>query len=167
MNTDLVKALASYNTRANAQTRMECNKLTEEQLTKDVGAFFGSIYRTLNHIMVADCIWMARFLGEAEFTSPLDAILFERPADFWTERDALDARIEAFGATVTTDWLAQPLTFGRVSSTVRRTRPRWALVVHMFNHATYHRGQVTTLMKQMGFDPAETDFPAAPFFGSA
>ena len=166
MNTDLVKALASYNTWANEQTRMECEKLSHAQITKEVGAFFGSIYGTLNHSMVADRIWMARFLGEVEFASPLDAILFEHPAAFWAERARLDASIVAFGADVTTDWLSQSLTFGRVSSPVRRTRPRWALVVHMFNHATYHRGQVTTLMKQMGFDPAETDFPAAPFFGA-
>jgi len=165
MTTDLIKALASYNTWANAQTQAECAKLSEDQLKKNVGAFFGSIHGTLNHIMVADRIWMARFLGEPEFQSPLDAVLHENPADFWTERDAFDARIEAFAATVTTEWLTDTLTFGRVSSPVKRTRPRWALVVHMFNHATYHRGQVTALMKQMGFDPAETDFPAAPIFG--
>jgi uncharacterized damage-inducible protein DinB len=110
---------------------------------------------------------MARFLGEPEFNKPLDAILFDRPADFWAERGAFDVRIETFAATLTTDWLAEPMTFGRVSSPIKRTRPRWALVVHMFNHQTYHRGQVTTLMKQMGFDPAETDFPAAPIFGSS
>jgi uncharacterized damage-inducible protein DinB len=166
MTTDIVKALASYNTWANAQTRAECAKLSEEQLKKNVGAFFGSIHGTLNHVMVADRIWMARFLGEAEFQSPLDAILHGDSVQFWEERAAFDARIEAFAAGVTADWLAGTLTFGRVSSPVKRTRPRWALVVHMFNHATYHRGQVTTLMKQMGFDPAETDFPAAPVFGS-
>lgn len=166
MSTDLIKALASYNTWANAQTQAECAKLSEEEMKKNVGAFFCSIHGTLNHIMVADRIWMARFLGEAEFRSPLDAVLYDGTADFWAERIALDARIEAFASTITTDWLDGTLTFGRVSSPVKRTRPRWALVVHMFNHATYHRGQVTTLMKQMGFDPAETDFPAAPAFGA-
>jgi uncharacterized damage-inducible protein DinB len=166
MNPDLIKALASYNTWANVQTQNECAKLNTEQLTKDVGAFFGSIHRTLNHTMVADRIWMARFLGEPEFNSPLDAVLHESGDVFWAERSALDHRIEAFAATISAEWLAGSLTFGRVSSPVRRTRPKWALMVHMFNHATYHRGQVTTLMKQMGFDPAETDFPAAPFFGT-
>jgi uncharacterized damage-inducible protein DinB len=140
--------------------------LSEAQAKKNVGAFFGSIHGTLNHIMVADRIWMARFRAEPEFSQPLDAILYDHIADFWAERAALDARIESFAATVTEEWLAGALTFGRVSSPVKRTRPRWALVVHMFNHATYHRGQVTTLMKQMGFDPAETDFPAAPIFGA-
>ena len=166
MTADLIKALASYNTWANEQTRLECDKLNNEQLRKDVGAFFGSIHGTMNHIMVADHIWMARFLGEPEFTAKLDAVLFATPEAFWAARKNLDAKIETFAASVSADWLAGSLTFGRVSSPVKRTRPRWALVVHMFNHATYHRGQVTTLMKQMGFDPAETDFPAAPFFGT-
>ncbi len=166
MTTDLIKALASYNTWANEQTRLECAKLSDEQVQKNVGAFFGSIHGTLNHVMVADHIWMARFKDEPAFTAPLDAILCETPDAFWNARQKLDAQIETFAARVTADWLAGALTFGRVSSPVQRTRPRWALVVHMFNHATYHRGQVTTLMKQMGFDPAETDFPAAPFFGT-
>lgn len=166
MNPDLIKALASYNTWANVQTRNECAKLSVEQLNKNVGAFFGSIHGTLNHIMVADRIWMARFCGEAEVSSPLDAILYETAGTFWAERAALDQRIEKFAANVSAEWLAGTLTFGRVTSPVKRTRPHWALMLHMFNHATYHRGQVTTLMKQMGFDPAETDFPAAPFFGT-
>jgi uncharacterized damage-inducible protein DinB len=40
--------------------------------------------------------------------------------------------------------------------------PRWVLVTYMFNHATHHRGQLTTLMKQLGIDPGVTDLPWLP-----
>ncbi|MGD1950514.1 MAG: DinB family protein, partial [Leptolyngbyaceae cyanobacterium] len=45
-----------------------------------------------------------------------------------------------------------------------RTVPRWALVTHMFNHQTHHRGQVTTLLSQMGLDIGSTDIPFMPQF---
>ena len=46
----------------------------------------------------------------------------------------------------------------------RRTVPRWVLVVHVFNHQTHHRGQVTTLLSQMGLDMGSTDLPFMPIY---
>jgi uncharacterized damage-inducible protein DinB len=40
--------------------------------------------------------------------------------------------------------------------------PTWVLVTHMFNHQTHHRGQITTLLKQLGYDPGVTDIPWLP-----
>ena len=44
----------------------------------------------------------------------------------------------------------------------KRSLPRWMLAVNLFNHQTHHRGQITTLMKQLGVDPGTTDIPWLP-----
>ena len=65
---------------------------------------------------------------------------------------------------LTPEWLAETLTYTSKVDGATRTRPRWLLVAHLFNHQTHHRGQVTTLLKQLGRDPGVTDFPWMPFF---
>ena len=52
----------------------------------------------------------------------------------------------------------------RASSDLTRKRqmPAWIAATHLFNHATHHRGQLTTLLKQAGIDPGVTDMPALP-----
>ena len=48
-----------------------------------------------------------------------------------------------------------------VDDKVRRL-PAAVAAVHLFNHGTHHRGQLTTLMKQAGVDPGVTDLPWLP-----
>ena len=61
-------------------------------------------------------------------------------------------------------WLAETLTYKGKIDGKTRTVPRWMLVTHMFNHQTHHRGQVTTLLSQMGLDVGSTDIPFMPQF---
>ena len=60
--------------------------------------------------------------------------------------------------------MAADLTFTSKVDNVTRTLPRWAVVVHMLNHQTHHRGQITTLLSQMGLDIGTTDIPFMPRF---
>ena len=62
-------------------------------------------------------------------------------------------------------WLAADFTYTSNVDGKTRVLPAWMLVTHLFNHQTHHRGQVTTLMKQLGHDPGETDVPWMPEFG--
>lgn len=61
-------------------------------------------------------------------------------------------------------WLAEPITYTSKIDGKTRTVQKWILVTHMFNHQTHHRGQVTTLLSQMGFDVGSTDIPFMPEF---
>jgi uncharacterized damage-inducible protein DinB len=58
------------------------------------------------------------------------------------------------------------MTFTSQTDGKTRTLPTWVLVVHLFNHGTHHRGQLTTLLTQIGLDPGETDIPKMPPAGS-
>ena len=83
------RMLAAYNRWANAQVYTAAAELSEAEFRSDSGAFFGSLHRTLNHLLVADRIWMKRFTGIGDAPVTLDAVLFE-------ELDALAAARKAF-----------------------------------------------------------------------
>lgn len=152
--------MARYNQWMNRKVYDASARLGDEQYRKDVGAFFGSIHNTLNHLLYADTIWTRRFAGR-----PLDGL---RPRmEFHpglqalrAMRDILDHEIIDWAAKLEDRWLAADFTFTSVDGSFTRTQPAWQLVVHMFNHQTHHRGQITTMLSQFGLDPGVTDLPA-------
>jgi len=156
------QTLARYNEWMNSRLYALCATLPDDELRADRGAFFGSIYATLNHIAYADLAFLARFTGEPAAVPDLNVDLFGSFAALRVERDAIDRRLLAWTATLTPDWLAEALTYVSKVDGVSRTRPRWLLVTHLFNHQAHHRGQVTTLLAQRGLDVGSTDLPFMP-----
>ncbi len=159
---DNYSLMADYNAWMNTTLYEAAAGLSDEARKRDLGAFFKSLHGTLNHILFADLIFLARFTGsdlpEGDFGG-------ERHDDFETlraERETTDARILDWIASLDRAWLADALTFTSMIDGKTRTLPRWAMVTQMFNHQTHHRGQATTLLKQLGVDPGVTDIPWLP-----
>jgi uncharacterized damage-inducible protein DinB len=126
-----------------------------EHLTRDAGVSFGSLLGTMVHMLGSQRVWLSRLSG-----NPLD----RRPAldDYpdlsswihgWEETAS---GIEAFLAGLTDPQLAAPLTWTSFSGETY-TQPLWQLVIHLVNHTTYHRGQVVSLLRQMGYGAPSTD----------
>ena len=88
--------LAAYNAWCNRRLYDAAAALPEADYHADRGAFFKSLHGTLNHILVADRIWMKRLTGEGEAPTRLDAILFDDLASLRRARAAEDARIIAY-----------------------------------------------------------------------
>ena len=151
--------MARYNEWMNSRLYALCAKLPETELRKDRGAFFKSIYLTLNHITYGDLAFMSRFTGVPAVVPEPGVDLFNGFANLRAEREALDARLLAWAASLTPQWLAESLTYTSKIDGKVRTVPKWALATHMFNHQTHHRGQITTLLSQMGLDIGSTDIP--------
>ena len=162
ISAEYATTLARYNEWMNSRLFALCATLPDAELRADRAAFFGSIYATLNHIAYGDLAFLARFTGEPAAVPELGADLFGDFATLRTEREALDARLAAWAATLTPEWLAAPLTYTSKVDGAVRTRPRWLLVAHLFNHQAHHRGQVTTLLRQRGLDMGSTDLPFMP-----
>jgi uncharacterized damage-inducible protein DinB len=162
ITTEYCQTMARYNEWMNARLYALCATLPEPELRADRGAFFGSVYATLNHIAYADLAFLARFTGDPPVVPELGADLFGGFAALRTEREALDARLIAWTATLPPEWLAQTLTYTSKVDAATRARSRWLLVVHLFNHQIHHRGQVTTLLAQQGHDMGSTDLPFMP-----
>ena len=156
--------MAQYNEWMNARLYALCATLPEVELRKERGAFFQSIYLTLNHIAYADLANLSRFTGSPPESTELGVELFDSFATLHRERVALDARLLRWTQSLTEEWLIEPLTYKSKVDGKVRTVPRWVMVTHMFNHQTHHRGQVTTLLSQMGLDMGSTDLPFMQLF---
>jgi uncharacterized damage-inducible protein DinB len=167
ITSDYCRLMAEYNAWMNRKTFGVCSKMPEQALYEDRGAFFKSIYLTLNHIAYADLAFMSRFTGTPSAVPPLAVDLFGGFRNLQAERQRLDDRISDWGGSVTESWLAQSLTYESKVDGRLRTVPHWALVTQLFNHQTHHRGQVTTVLTQLGQDVGSTDIPFMPRYQSA
>ncbi len=147
---------ARYNTLANQTLYRACAGLPGEAYRRDLGAFFKSVHGTLNHLVLGDRIWMARFEGGGHSSTGLDAILYEDFDALRGAREALDARIEAFFAALPADFALRSVRY--VNNAGIDTEDPVSLVVpHFFNHQTHHRAQVHTLLSQLGHSPPVLD----------
>lgn len=166
MTLEHARVMARYNRWMNDKLYAASGELTDGARRAERGAFFGSVHRTLNHILLADRVWLGRFTGaalqEGEMgpggIRALDQELYADFDELRRERATTDDAIDAFVTTLTEERLAGELRY------VRRGRvdvlPLWHAVTHLFNHQTHHRGQVTTLLVQAGRDPGVTDLVA-------
>lgn len=158
--------MAAYNLWMNERLYYLCRSIDDAERTSDKGAFFGSIHSTLNHILYGDLAFMSRFTGVPEAVPELGIDLHDNFDDLWEARTALDERISEWSSTLAETWLREELTYTSKVDGVTRTVPQWVLVTHMFNHETHHRGQVTTILSQLGLDMGTTDIPFMPQFQS-
>ena len=159
---DSYSLMADYNAWMNRKLYEAAAGLPDEARKRDLGAFFKSLHGTLNHILLIDLMILARFTGQPLPSTGLDE---DRHNDFEAlraEREATDARILDWIAGLDRAGLGETLTFTSVVDGVTRSLPRWVMVTQMFNHQTHHRGQATTLIKQLGVDPGVTDIPWLP-----
>jgi uncharacterized damage-inducible protein DinB len=163
--------LASYNAWMNNKLLTAVQQLPAEQLYADRQAFFGSIFGTLNHLLVADIIWLKRFSTHpANYTAltPLQAIatperldqqLYSELPGLSAYRQFLDTMINTWSASLTEADLDYVLSYTNMKG-VAANKCLFSLIMHFFNHQTHHRGQISTLLTQAGVDLGVTDLLA-------
>jgi uncharacterized damage-inducible protein DinB len=138
---------AGYNRWANDRLYDAAGALSEEDRRADRGAFFRSVHGTLNHLLVGDRLWMARFTGTAPPADALDAILHDDFVGLRAARIAEDRRIIAYVDTLGPQDLAGSITYRTLIAPQRRMEQTLTSALdHFFNHQTHHRGQVHCLL---------------------
>ena len=141
---------AAYNQWANGRIYDAATDLDEEEFNRDVGAFFGSLMGTLNHLLAADRIWMKRFTGEGDAPTALDAILHRDLPKLRTAREAEDRRIIDWLSGLSDKALSGRFTYMTLSD-MRTVSQRLApALAHVFNHQTHHRGQAHMILTVLG-----------------
>ncbi|MDJ0893993.1 MAG: DinB family protein [Alphaproteobacteria bacterium] len=153
---DHYRQMARYNTEANRILYHACAALDDAALKQARPAFFGTIHGTLNHILVGDRLWMARFRGEAVPALALDAVLHEAFDDLRAARVSFDAEIEAFMTGLKPEFLGSVLHYENYQGKVCDD-PVPLCLAHFFNHQTHHRGQVHDLLTQTEVPPPSLD----------
>lgn len=146
--------LVNYHYWARDRVLAAVEPLTPDQFTRDLGSSFRSVRDTLSHVQGAEWIWLSRFQG----TSPASGLPHERFRDLaavraaWAETEAgLRAFVDGLGEAEIERVIEYWLLSGQPGAS--RT---WHLVQHLVNHASYHRGQVTTMLRQLGAAPPKS-----------
>jgi uncharacterized damage-inducible protein DinB len=155
MTLEEVHLLSEYNSWANHRALDACAALSEEQFAREVGGSFGSVRGTLVHLMGCEWLWLERWRGRS-------------PSAFWSAGEfpnltsvrvrwaEVERELQGIFAALTPADLDRRFDY-RTTSGAPSSNPFWQMFQHFINHGSYHRGQVTTLLRQLGAKPAATD----------
>ena len=155
MQPETIRELYAYNHWANQRVLTSVAALSGEQFTRSMGNSFGSVRDTVAHVLAAEWIWLERWLGRSpkallpSSDFPTVAAIGERWATVEQDRNRL---IQA----LTQERLQQPIAYINTRGE-RFSYLLWQQMMHVVNHSSYHRGQVTTLLRQLGAEPLSTD----------
>ena len=151
-----IAKLYAFGRWANARTLESVAPLTLEEYKRQVGGSFGSVQGTLAHLYGADWVWLERWHGRSPRALPaaqqvptLDALRAK-----WREVEDGHA---AFVRGVSEERMEEKLTYVNFAGETW-TYPLGEALLHVANHGTYHRGQVATLLRQLGKAPISTDY---------
>lgn len=143
------KRFAAYNTWANARLYDAATALTDFERKRDIKGYFSSLHGTLNHLMVADRIWLKRLTGTGEAPSALGTILFDSFTELREAREAEDQRLADFVASLDDPAYEATLAYQNTRGE-DKALPVKVILTHLFNHQTHHRGQATQMLRQLG-----------------
>lgn len=152
------RALAEYNRRAN-NALAEILTANERIAAQSGTTWFGSILETLDHVVAADTIWLHRVPGGASYVpepfrrrpAVLGETLSDTVAGWYALRAPLDVSLERYCATITADRLAAEVRYTNSRGVVYR-QPLHEVLLHVFNHQTHHRAQITVALDAAGID---------------
>ena len=141
--------MAKYNAWANARLYAAVRSLPDDSYRRNVGAFFGSLHGTLNHLLVTDRIWMRRFTGEGDHPARLNAIMFDDLPSLEVARKAEDGHIVRYVDGLSEEEIGKDFNYCTTKGVPQRY-PLQDLLAHLFNHQTHHRGQAHTILTVLG-----------------
>ena len=150
-----MRTLYDYNAWANHRSLDAASALTAEQFVQPLGSSFSSVRDTLAHIFGAEWIWLERFQGRSPSSLP-DTTQFQDMASLRERWNELEVRLLGFARGLTQTDLERVFEYKTLKFGAYRN-PLWESMQHLANHGTYHRGQVTTLLRQLGAQPIATD----------
>lgn len=158
MTTSDFHTIFEYNFWANARTIQAVESLSEEKLYVDLGNSFGSIHGTLVHLVGAEDIWLQRLNGAdpGRFMKKEEYPTYDSVKTKWND---VQTGWNSAVASLSDDILGKALTFHNLKGELV-SQLVWQSLQHLVNHSTYHRGQITTMVRQSGGTPVGTDLIA-------
>jgi uncharacterized damage-inducible protein DinB len=154
MTLDDLKTLLDFHYWALDRVFTAAARLTPEQFTRDMGSSFKSVRDTLAHLYSAEWAWYQRWHG----TSPTAMLPFDQFPDVRALRDTWsshESNMRAFMDTLTEADITRVIEY-RTLTGAAGSSPIWQMVQHVVNHGSYHRGQLTTMFRQLGVEPGKS-----------
>jgi len=151
-----INELFNYNYWARDCQLQACAALTEEQFLRSLGSSFASVLDTLVHMVETELVWLERWRGRSpqSMLSPQEFPSLSAVSEQWR---AVEREMREYLATLSEETLEQPVTYVSQKGD-SFTYELWRPMLHLINHQSYHRGQVTTLLRQLGLQPPVVDF---------
>jgi len=154
MNLQDLRMLLDYHYWARDRLLDAVEPLTPEQLTRDLGSSFPSIRETVVHIYAAEVAWYSRWQGQSP-TALMTSDAFPDAAAVRHAWTAHEVTMRAFVEQLGEEGVSRVFEF-KLLSGAAGSSPFWQMLQHIVNHASYHRGQVTTMLRQLGAAPAKS-----------
>lgn len=147
--------LYAYNTWANHRILAAVGGLSHGELARDLGSSFPSIRETFAHVVSAEWIWLSRWRGTSPNGIPAswDLSTLEALEDRWR---AVDGELRAYVDGLSREDILRTVVY-RNTKGEEFAAPHGQLLRHLVNHSTYHRGQVVTMLRQLGAEGVATD----------
>lgn len=156
MTPEEVRTLYAYNSWANHRVLDACAPLSAKQFTQNLHSSFPSVCDTLAHIMLAEWLWLERWQGRSPAFPPSDFVDLASIRARWQKIETdLNAYVQKLSAADLDRVVEYKNTKGHAFS-----NPMRQMLQHVVNHGTYHRGQITTMLRQLGATPLTTDLIA-------
>lgn len=151
---DEIRELYEYHRWANGRMLDAVANVGREEFVQPAGGSFGSLQATLTHMLAADWVWLERWNGRSPTGFPdWNVPTFEALRDKWTE---VERDQTAFVERLESDDLYRMVAYRNLAGTAADNE-LWQLLRHVVNHGTYHRGQITVLLRDLGHGAAATD----------
>lgn len=141
--------LARYNRLANQRVLDVCAGLAPGEFERERFGSFGSIRRTLNHVLLSDQVWMGRLTGVPLGLTRVDGVPFPELPELRAAREAEDRRMDEYMADLKPEALASVFGYRNLAGHELRD-PLYLVLGHVFNHQTHHRGQVHAMLSEAG-----------------
>jgi len=155
---ELLGLLFQYNQWADRRMVEACSALTNEQFTRDLGSSFRSVRDTLVHLYGAEWVWNERIEGRSP-TSLVAGAGFPDLAPVRAKLEEMDSFYIEYVTRLTPQDLERVIHYKSFAGE-EFSNPLWQTLHQLTNHASYHRGQITTLLRQLGAKPVTTDLIA-------
>jgi uncharacterized damage-inducible protein DinB len=154
MTFEVLQTLVDYHYWARDRLVPAVEALSDQQLKQPLGNSFSSVFDTVVHLYGADWIWRSRWEGVSPMALPSPGS-YDSLAKICAEWEDEERRIRAIVNALGPDGIARPIEYtgwdGR-----RQAQPFWQMLQHLVNHGSYHRGQITTMLRQMNVPPPKS-----------
>jgi uncharacterized damage-inducible protein DinB len=155
MRTTELQELYEFNRWANARVLNAASKLSVDEFARDLGNSFPSVGATLAHILAAEWIWLQRWLGSSPRAMPAGWSSMGA-ADLRQTWETVEAEQTRFIMAINETDLDRVISYINLAG-LSYSYPLWQMLRHVVNHSTYHRGQIITMLRQMGAQIIGTD----------
>ena len=156
MSLAVLSEMFDYNYWARDRQLQACAGLTEEQFLRPLGNSFPSLRDTLTHLLAVEWLWLERWRGRSPQTllAPEEFPTLAALSQRW---ETVEREMREYVAGLSEEALQCPVTC-RSTRGQTWTFTLWLMMLHLLHHQSYHRGQVTTLLRQLGIQPLKVDF---------